>query len=80
MKRLVRCFQVGDLVTWGSKVCSHRIVEVSPNGVWVDVTGEDRAEYWASRHVGNRYHLFVRFDGNNRDRSGRGPITLVSRP
>lgn len=72
-------FDIGDRVTWGNCGCSHLVVEVVADGIYVDVTGEKDAYVWATRRVGDRTDLFVAFDGNNRNSSGRGPITIVAK-
>ena len=61
-KKLHKQFKVGDVVTWGIGRVAHRIIEMMDNGVVVDA---------ASKGYPN---LFVAFDGNNRSKSGRGPI------
>lgn len=61
-KKLHRQFKVGDVVTWGTEFVSHKIVEVRDTGVVVDA------------HSQNCGLLFVSFDKNNRNPSGRGPI------
>lgn len=79
LKREARRFKVGDTVTWGSKACSHVVVEVTRTGLFVDVTDEKDAEYFATRRVGDRLHYFVAFDGNVKCfQGGHGPITKVS--
>lgn len=79
MRKEAKRFAIGDRVTWGNCECSHLVVEVAPDGVYVDVTGEKDAYVWATRRVGDRTDLFVAFDGNNRNKSGRGPITIVEK-
>lgn len=37
-KKMQKKFKVGDIVTWGLKIKSHRIVEVCEDGVYVDAT------------------------------------------
>lgn len=61
-KKLKRQFKVGDVVTWGLGRVSHRIIEVKEHGVIVDAISEGYGL------------LFVSFDKNNRNRSGRGPV------
>lgn len=61
-KKLRKQFKVGDVVTWGTGAVAHYVVEVKETGVVVDATS-----------VGYGM-LFVSYDENNRDRSGRGPV------
>lgn len=79
MRKEAKRFQPGDRVTWGTKVYSNLVVEVAETGLWVDVTGMDRAEMWGHQRGDMRVY-FVRFDGNvASSRCGKGPIELVSR-
>lgn len=77
-KKLRRKFQVGDEITWGNGSVAHEIVQVLPDGVLVDVTSEKDARYFAM-HRDGRYLLFVAFDKNNRNRSGRGLIRHLTK-
>lgn len=76
-KKLIKSFSVGDEVTWGNRSSSHIVVECTDRGLYVDINDDENARWFASRTVNGRYHLFVSFDENNRNKSGRGPITLV---
>ncbi len=82
MKRTERAkiaeqFKVGDVVTWGRGVCSHIVTEVTPIGVFVDVTFHKDSIYYATKRTDDdRILLFVSFDKNNRCKSGRGPISI----
>lgn len=79
LKREAKRFKVGDIVTWGNNLCSHPVVEVTRTGLFVDVTGEKDAEYFATRKVDDRLHYFVAYDGNIKCfKGGHGPITKVS--
>lgn len=40
-KKMLRRFKIGDLVTWGRKVVANRVVEVLPEGLYVDASRED---------------------------------------
>ncbi len=61
-KKLRRKFKVGDVITWGRGVVSHRILKVLEHGVVVDAT------------MAGFGHLYVAYDKNNTNPSGRGPI------
>lgn len=73
-KKAMKAFKVGDVVTWGDGLCSHRVVEVTVRGVVVDVTSEDtpgsQIWYWASKQPDGRYFLTVLYDSNMQ---GNGP-------
>jgi len=43
-KKLAKKFKAGDVVTWGTKRVSHRVVEVQDHGVLVDSTSEQFGE------------------------------------
>jgi len=76
-KKLAKQFKVGDVVTWGRGLRSHVVVEVTPTGVYVDVTSHKDSKYFASKQTPDgKILLFVSFDNNNRKKSGRGPISL----
>ena len=79
LKREARRFKVGDRVTWGNCTTSNVVVEVTRTGLFVDVTDEKDAQYFATRKVDDRLHYFVAFDGNIKCfRGGHGPITKVN--
>lgn len=66
-KKAKRQFKVGDVVTWGVRAISHRILQVQEHGVVVDAASAGFPNY------------FVAFDGNTRNgvhhqEGGRGPI------
>jgi hypothetical protein len=73
-KKLRKTFKIGDSVTWGCGAVARTVVEVRAHGVVVDVTEDKDAEWFAARQPDGRLFLFVSFDRNNRNRSGRGPI------
>jgi hypothetical protein len=62
-KKAIRTFKVGDLVTWGHGITSHRVIEVVPLGVFV-----------ASPPKHPRY--FVPFDPGKRE-TRFGPLRKV---
>jgi hypothetical protein len=66
-KKLKKKFQVGDIVTWGREAIAHRVLEVRDDGLVVDATAHGFG------------HLFVAYDGNNRDRAGRGPLKKIDK-
>lgn len=71
-KRERKRFKPGDVVTWGERVVSHRVLEVRADGLIVDASSQ-----------GPRFaRYFVAFDGNARraDNIGRGPIEHSSEP
>jgi hypothetical protein len=59
-KKAKKTFKVGDVVTWGLGLISHRVIEVLEHGVKVDISKSDLARYY-----GNTY--FVAFDHNARN-------------
>jgi uncharacterized protein YkvS len=71
-------FKVGDVVTWGNGCSGHVVVEVQERALIVDVTDDPKSEYYADGRSGDRRLLTVTYDGNNRNRSGRGPIRKVT--
>ena len=73
-KKLQKQYKVGDRITWGTGAVFHEIVAVRSTGVVVDVSSQKDAKYFAELQPDGRYFLFVAFDRNNRNRSGRGPI------
>jgi hypothetical protein len=73
-KKVMKQFKLGDSVTWGNGATSHCVVEVRPTGVVVDVTSQKDAKHFAEQRTDGRLFLFVAFDRNNRNRSGRGPV------
>ena len=78
-KKLIKKFSVGDVVTWGNGSSSHIVVECNERELFVDINDDENARFYSNRCVNGRYHLFVAFDENNRNKSGRGPITLVKK-
>ncbi len=76
-KKWQKTFKVGDLVTWGNGMAEHPVVEVCETGVKVDVTYEQNADHFGKKQPDGRIFLFVSYDANNRNRSGRGPIRLA---
>jgi len=59
-KKAKKTFKVGDVVTWGLGLISHRVIEVLEHGVKVDISKSDIAKYY-----GDTY--FVAFDHNARN-------------
>ncbi len=79
-KKLQRYYKPGDWVTWGRGVSSHRVVEVTPRGVFVDITSDNSPHIGIPLKDGRRLY-FVAFDGNVRQKesmtSSRGPVRKV---
>jgi hypothetical protein len=65
-KKAQRVFKVGDVVTWGVGSIAHRVVQVTPEGIFVDVTSQKDADRYAIRQPDGRYWLLVLYDGNMR--------------
>lgn len=59
-KKAKKSFKVGDVVTWGLGLISHRVVEVLEHGVKVDISKSELAKSY-----GDTY--FVAFDHNARN-------------
>lgn len=68
-KKMHKTFKVGDVITWGNGDISHRIIEVCEHGVIVDSTSSN---YGLPKD--KILTLYVTFDKNNKNVSGRGPI------
>lgn len=60
-KKAMKQFKIGDLVTWGSGVSAHRVVDVTDRGVIVDIS---------TLGLDGRYFLTVLYDKNMQ---GNGP-------
>ncbi len=73
-KKAQKEFDVGDVVTWGQGSVAHRVIDVNPRGVVVDVTAmlahDPLTPYWASQLPDGRWALLVLFDHNTQ---GPGP-------
>jgi len=70
-KKMRKKVAVGDTVTWGQGVVNAKVVEVAPDGVYVDTVLED------GRAV-PRY--FVTWEGGRRGRGdGIAPVTKVEK-
>lgn len=67
-KRARKQFAVGDVVTWGTGLISHRVVEVTDRGCVVDVTScvarDPAARWWSVERPDGTYVLLVLFDSN----------------
>jgi len=80
-KKLQRHFKPGDWVTWGRGASNHQVVEVTPRGVFVDITSDNSPHIGIPLKDGRRLY-FVAFDGNVRQQesmtSSRGPLLKVN--
>jgi len=67
-KKAQKEFEVGDVVTWGEGTIAHRVIDVNPRGVVVDVTSmmahDPLTPFWASKLPDGRWALLVLFDHN----------------
>jgi hypothetical protein len=68
-KRMRNKFQVGDVVTWGHGLVSHRVIAVQPSGVVVDTTS---AGVGRSDDAG-RLVMFIEFASGSRSDRCPGP-------
>ena len=66
-KKAMRQFKPGDVVTWGTGTIAHRVVEVTREGVVIDVTSQKDADgtwYWSRELPDGRRVMTVLFDHN----------------
>lgn len=79
-KKLQRKIKVGDAITWGTGAFSYKTTQVTPQGVWVDISSDEDKSVGVTTKDG-RTLLFVAFDGNVRAcesrTKSRGPIRKV---
>jgi len=73
-KKAQRKFKVGDVVTFGIRTWAHRVVDVTPRGVVIDVTSckdiMPSIDWWARKQADGRYFMTVLYDHNTQ---GDGP-------
>lgn len=72
-KKLGRKFAVGDLVTWGNRSVSRRVLQVTSKGVIVDTT-----EDGVGSRSGGRLTMLIEFAPGSRSRRCPGPPVLVA--
>jgi len=72
-KKLERVSHVGQRITWGRGVVSYAIVEKRPEGVVVDLAGDECQQLGTPDGAG-RYLYIVTWDASNR---GNGPFRLA---
>ena len=60
-QRLKKKLKVGDYVTWGLGIISHKVVEIKGDGVKVDVTDDPRASQYCGKREDGKYYHFVAF-------------------
>jgi len=75
-KKARRSFKVGDVVTWGTGILSHVVVEVKEEGLIVDTTSDD----FGARQPDGRKHVLVLFDTNIRKYEGYFTATSKGPP
>lgn len=73
IKKLRRQLNIGDYVTWGDANKNHKIVDITNDGVIVDVTGETDCDIWAAKQSDGRFCYGVPFHSNR----GIAPIRKV---
>jgi hypothetical protein len=79
-KKAMKAFKVGDVVTWGMGSMGHRVVEVTREGVVVDVTSQKDdpgAWFWSREQPDGKLFLTVLFDHNIQN---SGPRCRFLRP
>lgn len=64
IKKLKRQLSIGDDVTWGNANKKHKIVDITNDGVIVDVTGEIDCDIWAAKQSDGRFFHRVPFHSN----------------
>ncbi len=79
-KKAMRQFKVGDVVTFGRGTYAYRVVEVSREGVVIDVTAckdvMKHIDIWARPQPDGKYFMTVLFDHNVQ---GSGPRCIYGR-
>jgi hypothetical protein len=68
-KKLGKKFQVGDVVTWGYGLISHRVAEVTSTGVYVDTTSQNFGQPIAD----GRRRMFIEFSPGSKSHRCPGP-------
>lgn len=73
IKKLKRQLNIGDFITWGNGSKKHKIIDITNDGVIVDVTGEIDCDIWAAKQSDGRFFYCVPFHSNR----GTAPIRKV---
>lgn len=73
IKKLKRKLNIGDDVTWGNGNKKHKIVDITDDGIVVDVTDEIDCDIWAAKQSDGRFFYGVPFHSNR----GTAPIRKV---
>lgn len=73
IKKLRRQLNIGDDVTWGNGLKKHKIVDITNDGIVVDVTGEPECDIWAAKQSDGRFFYGIPFHSNR----GTDPIRKV---